>query len=179
MARNCPITGGVFASDINLRRVAEIVTLTASNCRLLHDPSIKTISSQSMEYKYHHEHLKLLVRHMERFIVRRRVSTKAQRRATEMGIGDLSNYAWHAQTRKMKDPGRKIFHFEHVKPCAQIRDEILALENSDIDEIESILRTSDIAWILKTEKQFLDKKHKSYRADPYECFHDSGIELLD
>ncbi len=60
----------------------------------------------------------------------------------------------------MKDKGRKTFHFEHIKPCAQIRNEILALENFDLEQVINILKTSDIAWILKEEKKILDKKNK-------------------
>ena len=114
---------------------------------------------------------------MEYFILQPRISQKAKIRENKMGIGDLRNYKWTDQPTKMQDKGRKIFHYEHIKPCAQILNEILALENFVVEKIIFILKTSDIAWILKEEKVTLDKKYKSYRPAPYECLHEVGIQL--
>ncbi len=76
MAKNSQITGGLFNPNIDYERVAKMISMTASNCNLLYDHSIKTIKDQSREYNYHHKHLSLLVRHMEYFIIQPRVSKK-------------------------------------------------------------------------------------------------------
>ncbi|ACT58244.1 hypothetical protein [Hirschia baltica] len=170
--------GGIFISEEVLFDAAKIIQLIALNCRKHKDPCITRTSRQSPEYRYYFKALSDQVRHIEYFLAEHRVSEKAQKLATEMRIGELKFYAWRDQTSKMKDPKRKIFHFEHIKPCAQIRDEILALEKPKVSEIVSILKTSDVAWILKEEQKLIDKKYRNHRPDPYRCLSKSGINLL-
>jgi hypothetical protein len=92
--------------------------------------------------------LKCLVRDAERY-VRPKVSAGALKTAEEMGISDLRSMQWRDQPKRMNDPGRKIFHHEHVTRVADMADDILALPHPDLAQIERIIRGIVVAWILK------------------------------
>lgn len=119
--------------------------------------------------------LKWLIRDMERY-VRPRVSARALKTASDMGLGDLRQMQWRDQPRRMNDPRRKIFHWEHVTRVADIADAILALKPPTAPEIETIISGIVVAWILKTEDDLLPP---GVRADPLEIYRSVGIDLID
>jgi hypothetical protein len=119
------------------------------------------------------ESLKLLVRHMEIY-VQPAVSRRAAARARDMGLPDLRKMRWADQPKRMNDPGRKIFHFEHVVRVADMVDDILSLSPPEAPAIENILRSATIAWILKEEDRSLPPGR---RVDPRATYATVGIEL--
>ena len=86
----------------------------------------------------------------------------------------LCDETWHTQPRF--DPGRKIFHWEHVTTISSIRK--MCEEAESEEKIRNILRTRfRIAWILKREDQELkDRGYQSERPD--DAYHRAKIELL-
>ncbi|PSC05937.1 hypothetical protein SLNSH_06050 [Alsobacter soli] len=118
--------------------------------------------------------LKHAARDLERFVVPR-VSRAAQAQADEDGIGALRHYHWLDQTGAMKDPERAIYHWEHVVPAADIVKALLALEAPTVAQIAEILKTAQIAWILKHEDR---KLVPSNRPDPEAIYRAAGIELM-
>lgn len=104
-----------------------------------------------------------------------RVSVKASLKAQAMGV-DLRLSDWQDQVKF--DPGRKIFHLEHVIPVLEIRKSCyLAASRQDVLEIlkSRIL----IAWILKEEDRCLNRLGlRSNRPDPEAAYRAAGIELV-
>ena len=107
-----------------------------------------------------------------------RVSKKAKEKSTAMGI-DLLSMNWHNQTKKSFDPGRKLFHWEHIVPVSQIRK--MCLEAKNEDEVKTLLLEKiSVAWILKEEDKKLTKSgFRSERPDPKEAYFEAGIELIE
>ena len=65
-------------------------------------------------------------------------------------------------------------------PVSQMCCELKKLDLSDKDSLKNILKKVDIAWITKEERDKLDKKYKSKRADnPWCTLKDVGIEMVD
>jgi|SRR6516162_6820892 len=93
-----------------------------------------------------------------------------------MGIGDLSQFQWRDQPIRMRDPNRRIFHFEHTKPVHDLTKEILAIKNPDIITIEKILMRASITWITKDEDRRLKRFQRS--ENPLEDYAKAGIRLL-
>jgi hypothetical protein len=119
--------------------------------------------------------LKWLLRDAERY-VRPRASAKAPARAKAMGIENLQDIPWRSQRLKLNDPERKIFQWEHVTQVADLADSILALQPPTLEEIETIVRTIVIAWILKDEDRNLPR---GPRSDPLSVYRSAGIDLQD
>ena len=111
------------------------------------------------------------------------VSTRAQQTASEKGLGDLRHFRWKDQPGKMKDPGRKIYHWEHVLPVSQIM--LLLLEGTsedyNLDRMISLLRSVDIAWILKEENAELTRLDFSTRRPiiPWLAYKEANITMVD
>jgi hypothetical protein len=118
--------------------------------------------------------LKWMARDLERFVTPR-VSRAAQDRANQMDIGDLSRLRWIDQPVKMRDPGRKIFHWEHIVPTSDIARRIVTMDQPNVADITSILMIAGVAWILKAENT---KLPLNGRADPLLSYAEAGIELL-
>lgn len=118
-------------------------------------------------------------RQIEKFITPR-ASVAAQKKADELDIGLLKHYVWNDQEVKMKDPDRKIFHFEHVYPVGDMFRDLMKLEELSDKNIESILVKADIAWILKSENQKLDASgERSNRPEnPWESYEKCNIPML-
>jgi hypothetical protein len=116
----------------------------------------------------------LMIRNLERH-VQHRVSVEADDRAKKMRLPDLHTLEWRHQPRKMKDKGRKIFHWEHVVRAADIKDEILRLEHPTARQIEARLRGSFLAWILKEENDLLPT---GPREDPLQVYKAAGIRFV-
>jgi hypothetical protein len=116
----------------------------------------------------------LMVRNLER-CVQHRVSVEAANLAREMGLPDLHSLEWRHQPTKMQDKGRKIFHWEHVTQASDIQKEILADPNPDVEKIESSLKRTFLAWILKRENDLLPK---GPRKDPFFIYEQKGIRFV-
>lgn len=109
----------------------------------------------------------------------RTASVNAQKRADELGIGDLRRFDWGDQPSRMKDPGRKIFHFEHVNPLNNIVESIL--KSKCETAIRSHIMKIKIAWILKEEDRLLTKGiGGSWRSKrPDDAYERLNIQLVD
>lgn len=109
----------------------------------------------------------------------RTASVNAQKQADELGIGDLRKFDWGDQPVRMKDPGRKLFHFEHITPMNNIVESIL--ESNCETAIKSHIMKIKIAWILKEEDRLLTKgiggSWKSKR--PSDAYMRLNIQLID
>ncbi|NBJ13695.1 hypothetical protein [Microvirga arsenatis] len=118
--------------------------------------------------------LKWMARDLENF-VQPMVSVAAQERAKEMGLPDLRQFRWKDQPKKMKDPGRAIFHWEHYTPVANIVRDLLEINTPSRETVTDVLKTARIAWILKEENACLN--HRS-RPDSDNDYRAVGIRLL-
>jgi hypothetical protein len=96
------------------------------------------------------------------------VSEAAAQLAKEKGLGDLHDFLWKDQCRKMGDPGRKLFHFEHDPPVSQIIEKLIALSTPDRKTVEEILASQRLTWITKDENKRLNtqgfRKHRPANA---------------
>jgi hypothetical protein len=89
---------------------------------------------------------------------------------------DLQTQTWDTQPRF--DPGRKIFHYEHMVTVADIIDAVLQAddEESATDALACRIR---VAWILKEEDARLtDLGYRHRRPDPDAAYAHAGIKLL-
>jgi hypothetical protein len=101
------------------------------------------------------------------------VSSAAQREAARLRV-DLRQMGWHDQYRF--DPGRRIFHWEHVRTISSISS--LCLEASSATQIEEHLEKVRVAWILKAEDLRLTALgFRSSRPDAEEAYRAAGIVL--
>jgi hypothetical protein len=101
------------------------------------------------------------------------VSRRAATAAEAIGV-DLCRQSWATQLRF--DPGRRMFHLEHVVPVSAIRAAVL--ECGDAAEIVRTLAGLRLAWILKEENQELERRgFRSRRPDPDAAYAEAGIEL--
>ncbi len=119
-----------------------------------------------------------MCRELEDF-VEPRISVAAENKAKELGLSvDLRQCHWDDQTTKMKDIGRKIFHWEHIVTVGDLTENVLTLRSPSQEAVEEILRTADIAWILKAEDDRLDLLgYRSKRRDPMECYEKAEIRF--
>jgi len=86
--------------------------------------------------RYYYTSLKWMARHLESF-VEPQASVAAQKRADEMGLGDLRRYRWLDQPSRMKDIGRQIFHWEHATQTSDIVKQLLRLPDPIVEAIAS------------------------------------------
>ena len=140
-------------------------------------------SSPKAYRNYQKDNLKMMCRWLEKLMTPR-LSKAAVARAKEIDIGidadTLRNSNWFHQKTVLKDPKRKIFHLEHIKPVSQLANEVLEARNETIEKIEAILHSAEIAWILKDEdKKLTVNKYRTKRVNPYECYRLCGIELIE
>lgn len=102
------------------------------------------------------------------------VSVAAVARANELGI-DLCQVAWHQQVAF--DPGRLIFHCEHVVPIRSLR-EACRKATSAAEIVDALDSRTRIAWILKEEDRGLTGAGFAFlRDDPDAAYRQVGIEL--
>ncbi len=121
-------------------------------------------------------------RRLEAFLTEVKASKAAKAKAAKMKIGDIGHYSWDDQTKKkkMRDAGRKIFHYEHVYPVSQLRYALLALDSPTDEQVFALVKKMDVAWILKEECELLDKNgYRSERPDEdlWRPFRELGIEI--
>lgn len=104
------------------------------------------------------------------------VSIRAKERAHQMGLDDLRGFHWDHQVRKMKDPDRSIFHWEHFVPVSVLRRRLVALPEPTAESIMSVLARAEIAWILKEENAKLTQLgFGSEREDPIAAYLEAKI----
>ncbi len=95
-----------------------------------------------------------------------------------MGLGDLRRFHWDHQVAKMKDPNRKIFHWEHFVPVSVLRRRLIALPDSTAVAILPVLASAEIAWILKEEDaQLRQLGFGSDREDPIAAYLAAKLEF--
>ncbi|WP_323751453.1 hypothetical protein [Marinobacter sp.] len=102
------------------------------------------------------------------------VSDEAHHEATKRGL-NLFEKNWHDQPAF--DPGRKIFHLEHVQPVSAIR--AMCLECDTEKEVHYTLQSHlRVAWILKKEDAELSRLgYRSKRKDPDAAYAHANIRL--
>lgn len=102
------------------------------------------------------------------------VSIAAAEQAAALGV-DLRVQTWQTQPRF--DPGRAVFHYEHMRPVVAIRL-ALGVAGSPDDVIETIRRDLRLAWITKAENLRLTALgYNSVRPDPDAAYAEAGIAL--
>lgn len=107
------------------------------------------------------------------------VSVAAAQMADQLGHGDL-RAKWYGfqDTDEDKAP---IFHWEHVRPVSDMKARLLAISTPRSPEaIEQVLRTADVAWILKEEDRKLTaQKYRTTRPDdPWQAYKACGIRIV-
>ena len=117
-------------------------------------------------------------RELEDFI-EPKVSVKALDLARSMNLGDLRECHWDHQVRRMKDPDRRLFHWEHFVPVSVLRKRLLGLTDPTASTVVSVLSSADIAWILKSEDVELSRRgYRSDRETPNDAYLASGIHFV-
>jgi hypothetical protein len=102
------------------------------------------------------------------------VSEAAHEESKRLGV-DLRGKGWHDQLSF--DPDRRIFHFEHTRTVAAIRE--AACDQPTVEGIVEVLRRDlRLAWILKSEDRELTRLgYRSKRPDPEDAYRAAGIKL--
>lgn len=96
------------------------------------------------------------------------ISEAAKVEADKLGI-DLFENRWKDQPKF--DLGRKIFHLEHKYP---VNDMILDMKENP-DNIESIMDSYSMGWILKDE----DRRLKSHNREDHDAlYEEANIRLI-
>lgn len=104
-----------------------------------------------------------------------RVSVNAEIAARRIGV-DLRLLDWHDQPKF--DPGRKLFHLEHIVPVSDIRKSC-CIASSREAVLEVLINQIAVAWILKEEDERLVRLgFRSIRPDPEAAYRAAGIELI-
>jgi hypothetical protein len=126
-------------------------------------------------------HLKSIARSMKELLSDYDASSGAYReyqRSTLTMI--LRTVKWSQQVRKLKDPGRKKFHFEHFVTIKSLVDQVVRLRNKPVNDIAALLLSADIAWITKLEDKKLTKnKFCSKRPNPRAAYETCGIKFVE
>lgn len=103
------------------------------------------------------------------------VSIAARKAAERIGI-ELREKRW--QDQPSFDPGRSLFHWEHMTTVSHIREQCTGAESREA--IAEVLGTEcRVVWILKTENSELARlgyTHK--RPDPEAAYRAARIEIL-
>jgi hypothetical protein len=87
-------------------------------------------------------------------------SEAAQKKYEEMGgTGLIKQFKRKDQTTEkgLKDPGRKIFHAEHLIPVLQLGTQLLNILNPTKELIKKEFKKEHIAWLTKCESTKIDK----------------------
>lgn len=102
------------------------------------------------------------------------ISEAATLAAETRGL-DLASLTYAAQPAV--DPGRGIFHYEHMETISTIIAKARATES--VEEIIALLCTSRVAWITKGENDELARLgYSSKRDDPAAAYAEAGIHLM-
>lgn len=107
--------------------------------------------------------------------IRPEVSQSAMDLAEAMGI-DLRRQTYQSQPKF--DPGRHLFHYEHMTPVATV---VAAVRRAGtVEEVVGLLETGiRVAWITKDENSQLNALgYASKRPDPDAAYAEAGITLM-
>lgn len=118
-----------------------------------------------------------LCRNMED-VAPRNASRMAVERADELGLGDLRAYHWDDGSRF--PGGRKAtkLHWEHWRPAADLKRDMLKLKLPNEGDVRQILNTARICWITLDENKKLDELgHRYNRTNPEVSYKEARIEL--
>jgi hypothetical protein len=90
--------------------------------------------------------------------------------------GDIRNLTWQQQPKY--DPGRRIFHREHMIPISSLRQK--CIEGPEVETVLQIIQKEiKIVWILKTEDSELSKNgHRHKRPDPEGAYKTARIKIM-
>ncbi|WP_329462070.1 hypothetical protein [Streptomyces sp. NBC_01431] len=103
------------------------------------------------------------------------MSTAAAELAAGLGV-DLRRETWHSQPKF--DPGRAVFHYEHMNPVGEIVSRLGAAECAG-DVVVLISESLRLAWITKEEDCRLTALgFRQRRPDPQGAYAQAGIVLL-
>jgi hypothetical protein len=106
------------------------------------------------------------------------VSRAAQREADRRKLGKLGDYTWYQQTTKMRDKGRKVFHWDRFMTVKEMRNALLNLDRPTVQHVRAILRRASAAWILKKEDRKLNKLgFRADRRNPRAAYRKARIQL--
>ncbi len=107
------------------------------------------------------------------------VSVAAAEIANQLGHGDLRSKRYGFQdTNEDNDP---IFHWEHVRPVSDMKSRLLAMSRPrSLESIEQVLRTTDVAWVLKEEdRKLTEQKYRTQRPeDAWVAYEACGIRIV-
>jgi len=118
-----------------------------------------------------------LCRNMED-VAPRNASRSAQQRADSLSLGDLRKYHFDDGGRFPGGRKNSHLHWEHWKPAADLRRELLGLSNPTPQSVRQILEKSRVCWILLEENDTLSRLgHKINRKDPEKCYQEANIDL--
>lgn len=128
--------------------------------------------SKRREYKFTREAAKFAIRVFCNLSNPKRASEKALKKAKERGVS-LKDLSWNDQPKI--DPGREIFHHEHIWTVTDI---IVLCENAKTkEEVSKILEKLEVVWILKEENKKLKKTKRSDDPERIEYKQEAGILL--
>jgi hypothetical protein len=119
-------------------------------------------------------------RQLECFVVPE-VSVLADEKSRQLRCGDLAEKRWGFQACETVDgEAVKLFHWEHVLPVAELRRRINRLGPArTVQAVAKELRAADIAWVLKSENDKLDRAGFRHErdGDPWEAYRLLGIRM--
>ena len=102
------------------------------------------------------------------------VSQRATDAAQAIGVV-LAEQTWQTQTTF--DPGRRVFHLEHVVPVESVRAR--AIEAASPKDIVRVLQGIRIAWILKEENAELTRLgYRVRRPNPAAAYAEADIVFV-
>lgn len=156
-----------YSKPNSIDSVTEVVTLILKENQTSNDPEVK---------KWCLEVLDKACRMLELFIDP--YVSDAALNTAKVPISLFRQFRWKDQPKKSKlcDQGRTTFHYEHVKPVADIKDELLNLPDINQQNVEKVLRQAEIAWILKKENATLPSHQRG--PNPLQIYANKGIKLL-
>jgi hypothetical protein len=118
-----------------------------------------------------------LCRNMED-VAPRNASKAAQDRANELGIGDLRQLHFDHGSRFPGGRKKSLLHWEHWKPAADLRNELLALHDPTLKDVEAVLSSARVCWVLLEENARLnDLGYRTGRESPDIAYAEAKIEL--
>lgn len=104
-----------------------------------------------------------------------RISEAARSLAEGLGV-DLLHETWQSQPGF--DPGRTVFHYEHMATVSTIVDAMRDVETVT-GAMDTLYDLIEVAWITKGEDARLTALgYKSKRPDPAKAYTEAGIRLL-
>jgi len=131
----------------------------------------------SIGTNWNHGNLNWACREIGKFITPA-VSVAAYRHAIENQLPDPRTVRWGEQSRRLKDPGRRIFVLEHLLPVSDMIYRLEALgERASTAEIRAIIELYDLVWILRIEDDRLNQlRYRNRRPnDPLDAYRAAGI----